>query len=126
VANQDINTERIIEMSRHHGYLAQRLYVMHTAPLGSPDLISLSLAAHLAYWVDLEKKNVLFAAGPFLPDHNNAMIGPGMVIFRANSIEKATEIAKSDPMHKSGARGFTLSPWLLNHLNVQGLDIEPE
>mgnify|MGYP001217715574 FL=1 len=37
-----------------------------------------------------------------------------MVIIRANSLSEAKEIAASDPMHKSGARSFTVRPWLLN------------
>ena len=41
-------------------------------------------------------------------------IGEGMVIIRANSLSEAKEIAATDPMHKSGARSFTVRPWLLN------------
>ncbi|MFQ5911558.1 MAG: YciI family protein [Nitrospinota bacterium] len=37
-----------------------------------------------------------------------------MVIIRAGSLAEAKEIAASDPMHKSGARSFTVRPWLMN------------
>ena len=37
-----------------------------------------------------------------------------MVIIRANSLSEAKQIAATDPMHKSGARSFTVRPWLLN------------
>jgi len=44
-----------------------------------------------------------------------------MVIIRANSLVEAREIAGSDPMHSSGARSFTVRPWLLNEgtLNIK-------
>ena len=42
-----------------------------------------------------------------------------MVIIRANSVNHAKEIASSDPMHKSGARSFTVRPWLLNEGNIE-------
>ncbi len=37
-----------------------------------------------------------------------------MVVIRAASLEEAKSIAASDPMHKSGARSFTVRPWLMN------------
>ena len=42
-----------------------------------------------------------------------------MVIIRANSIDHAKEIASNNPMHKSGARSFTIRPWLLNEGNIE-------
>ena len=46
-------------------------------------------------------------------------ISTKMVIIRANSIDHAKEIASTDPMHKSGARNFTVRPWLLNEGSIQ-------
>ena len=37
-----------------------------------------------------------------------------MVIIRAGSLAEAKEIAASDPMHASGARSYTVRPWLVN------------
>ena len=37
-----------------------------------------------------------------------------MVIIKASSLAEAKEIAVTDPMHRSGARSFTVRPWLLN------------
>ncbi|HCH55685.1 MAG TPA: hypothetical protein DEV64_01225 [Rhodospirillaceae bacterium] len=37
-----------------------------------------------------------------------------MVIMRAGSLDEAKAIAASDPMHSSGARDFTVRPWLMN------------
>ena len=41
-----------------------------------------------------------------------------MVIIRAGSLAEAREIADSDPMHASGARDYTLCPWLMNEGTV--------
>ena len=41
-----------------------------------------------------------------------------MVIIRAASLAEAREIAASDPMHSSGARSFTVRPWLMNEGTV--------
>ena len=41
-----------------------------------------------------------------------------MVIIRAGSLAEAKEIAASDPMHSSGARDFTVRPWLMNEGTV--------
>jgi uncharacterized protein YciI len=122
MTQQSPSAKNIIEMSRQHGLIATTLYVMKTEPAGDMALIRQSLDTHLAYWIDLEKKNVLFAAGPFLPaDENSGISGVGMVIYRADSLEQAIDIAAADPMHLSGARNFVVKPWLLNHLNAAGL-----
>ena len=55
----------------------------------------------------------MFAAGPNWNDEN-AREGDGMVVVRAKSLAEAREIAARDPMHKSGARKFTVRPWLVN------------
>jgi uncharacterized protein len=101
------------------GYLANRMYLMETEPNGDLDAVYASLPPHLEYWVELEKRGVLFAGGPRLPrDESKDWLGVGMVIFRAASLEEAERIAADDPMHLSGARRYTVTPWLLNHLRV--------
>ena len=67
----------------------------------------------------LEKQGIMFGAGPFWEDNEIDWNGEGMVIIRANSIDHAKEIASTDPMHKSGARSFTIRPWLLNEGNIE-------
>ena len=37
-----------------------------------------------------------------------------MIILRAASLDEARAIADADPMHASGARNYTLLPWLMN------------
>jgi uncharacterized protein YciI len=66
----------------------------------------------------LEKKGIMFGAGPHWTDDEKRWEGDGMVIIRAGSLAEAREIAASDPMHASGARSFTVRPWLMNEGTV--------
>jgi uncharacterized protein len=69
---------------------------------------------HLAFQVELEKDGTMFAAGPNWTDDEKSWAGDGMVVARAKSLAEAKEIAARDPMHKSGARKFTVRPWFIN------------
>ena len=42
------------------------------------------------------------------------MEGAGMILYRAESMEKARALADADPMHASGARSYRLRKWLVN------------
>jgi uncharacterized protein YciI len=122
IAHKEPVAETVIEMSRRRGYLAKPPSVMLTKPCGGMDSIAASLPSHLEYWVDLEHKGVMFVGGPSLPTgRSEDPAGGGLIIYRASSLEHAIEIAENDPMHRSGARRFTLKPWRLNHLNAQDL-----
>ena len=46
-----------------------------------------------------------------------------MIIYRAESLQAATEIADEDPMHKTGTRDYTIRRWLVNEGSFQ-LDIK--
>jgi hypothetical protein len=73
-----------------------------------------NLQEHLAYQGALERKGVMFAAGPLANEANDGWAGEGMVIIRAKSLAEARAVAEADPMHKAGARSFTVRPWLMN------------
>jgi uncharacterized protein YciI len=73
-----------------------------------------NIKEHLAFQVELEKNGTMFAAGPNWTDDERACEGDGMVVIRAKSPAEAKEIAARDPMHRSGARKFTVRPWLVN------------
>ncbi|MDF5729490.1 MAG: hypothetical protein PUP92_16130 [Rhizonema sp. PD38] len=51
-----------------------------------------------------------------------------MLIYRASSVEEAKKIAQADPVHTSGARTFTIRPWLLNDgkITIQVTLSEPQ
>jgi uncharacterized protein YciI len=63
--------------------------------------------------IDLEKRGVLFASGPFLAG-KDVLPGTGMTIVRAASLEEAEAIAMEDPFNKSGLRIFEVRTWQLN------------
>ena len=99
--------------------LNKDLYVVFTKPTNGMIPVMENLEDHLKFQVSLEKQGIMFGAGPFWEDNEIDWNGEGMVIIRANSIDHAKEIANSDPMHKSGARSFTVRAWLLNEGNIQ-------
>ena len=101
--------------------LNKDLYVVFTIPTNGMGPVMENIEAHLKFQVSLEEKGIMFGAGPFWEDNESDWKGEGMVIIRANSLAEAKEIAASDPMHSSGARSFTVRPWLLNEgtLNIK-------
>lgn len=78
------------------------------------DAVKQNLPEHCAYLRELENKDILFGAGPIWTDDGEYFEGDGMLIYRANSVEEAQQLAQADPMHKNGAREFKIRPWLLN------------
>src|SRR5438132_13176312 len=71
------------------------------------------LPDHLNYMIDLEKRGILFASGPFLAG-KDLLPGTGMPISRAGSLEEAEAIAGEDPLNKSGMRTSEDRTWQLN------------
>lgn len=102
------------EHARERGALALELYVVTSIPADDPAAVPANLPDHLAYQRSLEERGVLVLAGPVSDDSGENMVGAGMIIYRAASMDAARELARSDPMHKSGARNFTLCKWLVN------------
>ena len=68
---------------------------------------------HHDYLVDLERKGILFGAGPFMDEKGNR-IGVGMLIIRASSTAAAKRIANAEPYTKAGQRVMTVTPWQRN------------
>ena len=99
--------------------LNKDLYVVFTKPENGMKEVMENLEEHLKFQVSLEKNGVMFGSGPFWEDNEIDWNGEGMVIIRANSLDHAKQIAASDPMHQSGARNFTVRPWLLNEGNIE-------
>lgn len=96
------------------GMLNKDLYVVFTTPANGMGPVMENLPEHLKFQVEIEQKGIMFGAGPFWADDEHTWNGEGMVIIRADSLEHARQIAATDPMHSSGARTFTVRPWLLN------------
>ena len=93
--------------------LRKELYVIFTKPVAPREEIRKILPEHLKRQLELEKRGILFAAGPMDP-RDETKTRTGMIIVRASSFEDADEIAKNDPMHTSGVREYEIWQWSLN------------
>lgn len=100
--------------ARARGALALELYVAHSQPAKAPEDVKASLPDHLAYQASLEAAGKLAFAGPMSDETGDHMQGVGLIIYRADTLEEAYALAQNDPMHKSGARSFTLRRWMIN------------
>ena len=100
--------------------LGMELYVYETRLSGDPNEMVTFLPEHLEYQLELERKGIMFGAGPlFEQDHPKGPPAAGMIIIRADSMEHAREIADADPMHKAGVRSYTLRKWFLNEGSLE-------
>ncbi len=102
------------ERARERGLLGKELFVVTTTPTAGLGPLDPVIQDHLAYQRMLEDTGVMFAAGPLGDESASWWEGEGMVVIRADDIEAAREIAAADPMHKAGARSYTVRPWLVN------------
>jgi len=109
-----VNAQDIVSLSKREGFLAKQLYVIFTTPAHGMKPVMDNIKDHLTFQVQLEKDGVMFAAGPNWTDDEESWEGDGMVVVRAKSLAEAKEIAARDPIHKSGARKFTVRPWFVN------------
>lgn len=105
------------------GALALECYVVVSLPANGVTLVKQHLADHLAYQAQQEAVGNLMFAGPLSDLSGDQMEGAGMIIYQTQNLEQAKSIAEQDPMHKSGARIFTLRRWLINEGSLQ-LDIK--
>jgi uncharacterized protein YciI len=100
--------------AKARGALALELYVAESTPAKAPEDVKAALPDHLAYQAQLESAGQLALAGPMSDETGVHMQGMGLIIYRAPSLEAARALADADPMHKSGARSFTLRRWMIN------------
>ena len=87
------------------GMLRKQLYVVLTKPTRNLAPIMEVLDEHLQFQIDLERRGIMFGAGPFWTDDEQSWEGDGMVIIRAGSLSEARQIAAC-PSRKSHPRGF--------------------
>lgn len=102
------------QTARERGSLAFELYVVESTPAAAPDEMGETLPRHLSYQQEMEATGRLFLAGPASDDTGEQMNGTGLIIYRAETMEEARDIARNDPMHAEGRRTFTLRKWLVN------------
>lgn len=107
-----VTAQDVLNASR--GMLQKQIYVVFTRPNRGLGPVMENLEAHLEFQRELERNGTMFAAGPHWTDDETHWEGDGMVVIRAGSLGEAKGIAAADPMHKSGARSYTVRPWLVN------------
>ena len=104
--------------AKKRGALALELFVAHSTPAKAPQDVKAALPEHLAYQAALERSGQLAFAGPMSDETGEQMEGMGLIVYRANSLDEARQLAEGDPMHKSGARHFVLRRWMINEGSV--------
>jgi hypothetical protein len=98
------------------GLLHKELYIAVTEPLGGAGLVD-HLHEHILGQIDMERRHVLFGAGP-LQDEDKDRPTRGMFIIRASSFAEARAILDQDVFHKSGLRTYKLYRWSLNEGSI--------
>lgn len=93
-------------------FLGKEMYVVVTRPVRSAE-IDKRLSDHLSHQIALEKRGIMFAAGPLYP-RGSAIPEAGMFVLRASSFEEADAIASQDPLHRAGLRTYTIQKWRIN------------
>lgn len=119
MSNDTLTKDFIVGVCKEKGFLAKQMYVVSTTSAGDMDKILANLEEHLTYQVELERRGIMFSAGPVFSEDGQSWHGEGMVVIRADSLDEARDIAGADPMHRSGARNFTVRPWLMNEGSIQ-------
>lgn len=100
--------------AKERGSLAFELYVVESTPVAPPEELRAVLPDHLAYQKEQEDAGKLFLAGPLSDPTGEQMMGTGMIVYRASSLEEAKSITEGDPMHAKGIRTFQIRKWLVN------------
>ena len=116
MAGPNVTKDDILKASA--GMLQKQLFVVFTTPTDGLGPVMDNIEAHLEFQVKIEQEGIMVAAGPFWADDEHTWNGEGMIIMRADSLAHAKEIAATDPMHASGARSFTVRPWLWNEGSI--------
>ena len=104
----------------HKKMLHKRLYIIFSEVTEKTGDRKSIFHQHINYQLDLERRGILFAAGPFV-DSRGKPQGPGMIVIRAKSAKAARQIAENDPFHKAGFRKYRIQGWEVNEgcLNIR-------
>lgn len=104
--------------AQERGSLACEMYAIVSTPV-KPEKLQANLPAHLEYQGQMEQHGSLVMAGPLSDLTGELMEGVGMIIYRADSLQSAIDMADADPMHKTGTREYTIRRWLVNEGSFQ-------
>ncbi|QXQ17102.1 YciI family protein [Pseudomonas tolaasii] len=112
MTSKRVTRTQVLEASK--GMLQKQFYAVFSTPANGIEAVMENLHEHLEHQCQIERDGILVAAGPHWSDDEQYWDGDGLFIIRAASIEHANSIAAQDPMHKCGARTFSVRPWLVN------------
>ena len=100
----------------------EQCYVLMMRPNPEAPPLAMSAAeiriAHHDFLLDLERRGILFGAGPFV-DETGMRHGSGMIIIRAASRAEAEAIGYAEPYTASGQRLMDFLPWQRNEGTVK-------
>lgn len=96
-------------LSREQNYVLM-LRPNPNAPKYDRDMLRIK---HHEYLIDLERRGILFAAGPFA-DRGEKPSGSGMLIIRAADQVEATRIGGHEPYTREKIRLMEIIPWQRN------------
>ena len=93
--------------------LGLRLYVILSRPTDIGRDRDSVRAEHVAFIDDLERRGILFAAGPEVDEEDRPQ-GPGIIVIRAGSLAEARAIADAEPFHRYGYRRYEIKTWRIS------------
>ena len=109
-------SEAAIDLSR---LLARDYWLILSTPIAGTDrsAVAAHVEQHIAWLLELERQDVLFASGPLL---SGPGVGPGsgVTVLRAADEDAARGIAAEDPFVLAGLRTFVVHRWRLNEGSV--------
>ncbi len=91
-------------ITKDHGALALKLYVLETKPEKSPDDVTHNLPARLDYQRDPEERGSLVFSDPRSNANGDSTEGAGLIIYCAGSMTEVWQSADAEPMYNSRAR----------------------
>ena len=97
-------------LAREQAYVLMMRPNPEAPPIESRDLLRIE---HHEYLLNLERRGILFAAGPFA-DRGEKPSGSGMIIIRASSLEEAIRIGHEEPYTRNLLRIMEVLPWQRN------------
>lgn len=96
------------------GALSLSTYLVISKAVDGFEPVKKALPDHQRYLHDLERRGVLFLAGPLSTTDPDDWAADGALVYRVTDASEARRIADADPMHATGARTYTLHRWIIN------------
>ena len=93
-----------------------KLFVMLRRTLDRA-LLREHLGAHLRWMVEGESRGQIFLSGPVAPQDGGTPLD-GLTIIRAETLDDAAALARTDPFVKLGAIAFELREWTANEGSI--------